>query len=56
MPDELQLSPATPEDLVNALSFALRFEDAAGFTMLMIPWPGSLPTGSCAIWKSPALW
>jgi hypothetical protein len=26
MPDELQLSPATPEDLVDALSFALRFE------------------------------
>jgi len=25
-PDELQLSPATPEDLVDALSFALRFE------------------------------
>jgi hypothetical protein len=26
MPDELQLSPATPEDLVDALSFALCFE------------------------------
>ena len=26
MPDEPKLSPATPEDLVNALSFALRFE------------------------------
>ena len=26
MPDELQLNPATPEDLVEALSFALRFE------------------------------
>jgi hypothetical protein len=26
MPDEPQLSPATPEDLVDALSFALRFE------------------------------
>ena len=26
MPDELQLSPARPEDLVDALSFALRFD------------------------------
>ena len=26
MDDELQLNPATPEDLVEALSFALRFE------------------------------
>ena len=26
MPDELRLTPATPEDLVDALSFALRFE------------------------------
>ena len=26
MPDELQLSPATPEDLVDELSFALPFE------------------------------
>jgi len=26
MPDEPPLAPATPEDLVDALSFALRFE------------------------------
>ena len=26
MPDEVQLSPATPEDIVDALAFALRFE------------------------------